>query len=520
MGNRQFTTRTLPLGDKTFAGGLNSSSGPLSLQDNEASYIENFEFTNAGSLLKRSGYLHSNTTAIAGTASSLGLHWYESNSGGNYNANAITVNLSISSAAQIYKQDNLDGIWDNISNPTFTISNNLCCFTNFLNELYVTAKETPPFKWVGNGTASQIMTPSGLQWAKYNEEFNNYLFLANCKVNGTWHNSRIYWSTIKDTTSWTASNFIDIGKNDGQEITRIKKLGDRLVVYKTRSIYNVFYTGDSDIPFVLPSGGKANSETGCVAPFSVQEIKNGHIYLSYDGLYYYDGVNGTKLTEKINNTINGYNNSYFDKAQSLIFKKRNQYWVGLTATGSISNGEILVWDYANNAFTRFTGMEPSAMATFYNNQLDERPYFNDYKGYTYRCNIGTNDYPSKVQTAITCRYDTNWRAYDDLIDKKSIPHVVLFYKVSDTLINFSYYYDLDDAPRNTQLLDLSIASYTFDSGVTFDSGITFAREGGNVMRRDLKDRGRIVKFSFSNNRKSETLQIDGLGSEVYLETNI
>lgn len=517
MAGSTFTSPPVSLGDITFNGGLNSNSGPLSLKDNEASEINNIEFNRSGSIKQREGYSTLSTQAAAHTSTGYGLHWYETSLGGSYTAYAITVDGSANNARVRHAVDIDNGPFTDITG-TVSLSNAYHDFTNFLNECYITAESTAPFKWTGGGNAVQISTPANLQWAKYSEEFNNYLFLANCKVGDTFHNSRIYWSTLKNTNSWTATNFIDIGKNDGQAITRIKKLGDRLVVYKSRSIYNVFFTGDVTIPFILPGGGKSNSQVGCIAPFSIQEVNNGHIFLASDGIYYYDGTNSTKLSERISSQLQTYSNSQLVNAPSLVYKKNNQYWCGFTVSGSSTNGEVIVWDYFNNAFTRFTGMEPSSMATLYDNESDERPYFMDYGGLTYRADNGTDDYPNNTQTAITSDYKTNWRAYNDLMNKKGVPSVTLYHQIGDTLLNFSYFYDLDNGVVNTQSVDLSTSSDVY--GTAQYGSSTYAREGGNIIRRDLTGRGRLAKFGFGNNRLGETFQIDGMGTKAYLETDV
>jgi hypothetical protein len=306
--------------------------------------------------------------------------------------------------------------------------------------------------------------------------------------------------------------------NDGQVITGLKVLQDRLVVYKERSIYNVFFSGDADIPFIMPGGGKSNSAVGCIAPWSIQELENGHVFLSPDGLYYYDGSNSYKLSYKVQATLDGLNDAYFSRAVSLVYKPKNRYLLALPDASSQTNKYILVWDYYNNAFSIYDGIEASAMSTFFVGGYEERPYFSDYSGYTYRMDYGTNDYPLDVATAIDAYYWTNWKSFDDLCDQKGIPNVYVYFQANNATLTFAYSYDFDD--KALYNLTFSTASGTALYGTAIYGTDTYAGTGGNVKRQDLTGRGRVVRFKFANSTASETFRIDGLGSYVHVESNV
>ena len=70
MAGNLYTTKSIPVGDKVFNGGLNSTSGPLNLQENESSDLQNIDFDKFGSILKRNGYTCLNTSAMSSPCSS------------------------------------------------------------------------------------------------------------------------------------------------------------------------------------------------------------------------------------------------------------------------------------------------------------------------------------------------------------------------------------------------------------------------------------------------------------------
>src|SRR3990167_6336860 len=265
MAGITFTSPSTSIPDINFNGGLNSTSGPLSVQNNESSDLQNIDFNKFGSILKRNGYTALNTSAITNSPNSDGLWWFEYVSSGAYASKLINV-----ADSKLWKMDDLDGTWDDITGSLTITADNFCDFENFLNEVYMTNNIDVPFKWNGTGNGSAMTIPSGLTKAKNVVQYNNYLFLGNVVVSGTTFKSRFYWSNIKDTGTWLSTSFIEVSKDDGQQIIRMVVLGDNLVIFKERAIYNLTFTGDNDIPFLLK---KSNSPVGCVAPFSIQEVE-------------------------------------------------------------------------------------------------------------------------------------------------------------------------------------------------------------------------------------------------------
>jgi hypothetical protein len=510
MAGANFTTDSQPIGDINFNGGLNSTSGPLSVKDNESSDLQNIDFNKFGSILKRNGYQALNTSAISGDPASDGLWWYEFVTAGSYDSKFVNI-----TNGKFYKMDDLDATWDDVTGAVTITAGNFCDFENWLNTVYVTNNNDAPFKWTGSGNAAAMTVPTGLTKAKCVVQFNNYLFLGNVVVSGTTYKSRFYWSNLRDDSTWLSTSFIEISKDDGQQIQNMFVMGDRLVVFKERSIYNVFFTGDADIPFTVQ---KSNSNVGCAAPFSVQEIENGLVFLSYDGFYYYDGNNSYKISFNIQNTLLDYNSTRFHQARSMRQKTKNRYFCSLPSSGQTNNDVVVVWDWFLNAFSIYTGIAGASMASVYVSGITERIYFGDYSGFVYRMDIGTDDYPLNVQTAIDAYYYTNWKNYSDLCDQKGIPNVYIYYQTSNSVLTFAYSYDFEDADTYTQTFSLSTGVSVYGTAV-YGTG-TYAGIGGYQQRRDLDGRGRVTRLKFANNTIGETFQIHGLGSFAHLETNV
>ncbi len=501
-----FSSPSAPISFKGLGGGINTTAGQLNLQPNEWSDLINIDFDRFGSILKRNGYTALNTSAFNGGARWTGLKWFELASGTRF--------LVGTCGNKIAKQDDLDGTWDDITGALTNTADNLTSFAIFRNNLLGTNGVDVPWKWTGAGNASAMTVPATLTTAKYVEVFQSYTFLANVTVGGTAFKSRVYWSALDEIGTWDAADFNDVSRDDGQTITAIKALADRLVIFKERSIWLAFYTGDPDVPFTFQ---KSASDVGCIAPFSVQEAGGGLVFLASDGLYFFDGNNSDKITDRISATLQGYNALQFAQACSMYQHEKNRYWLALPSGSESTSNRVISWDTFNNALSIYTGMAPSAMTTIFNSGIQERPYWGDYSGFVYRGDVGKNDSPLNVSTAITAYAYTRWQDFDDLCDQKSMPNVYIYTRNENATLTFAYSYDFEETDQYTQTFSLTASADVYGTAIYGVS--TYASSGGRVTRRDLTGRGRVVRFKFANANLDESFRVDGYGAFTNLQTN-
>jgi hypothetical protein len=365
-------------------------------------------------------------------------------------------------------------------------------------------------------TFSAFTINANITSAKYVCEYSNFLFLGNVMIGGVYYPTRIYWFDLRTTASIDAANWIEVSRNDGQEITGLRAMGDRLVIYKTRSIYNCFYNGDADVPFTLPGGGKTNSQVGCVAPFSIQDFDNGHIFYSHDGLYYNDSNNAYKISDKLNKTVEGLNSVIYPTAVSAVYKKKCRYMLSLGV--GATNDTVIVYDYFNNAFSIYKGIAAGYMATFFDNGYNEKQYFGDYSGYVYQMDTGLSDYPLKTKTAINAYYYTNWKSFGDICDKKGILHIYIYYQIQDCALTVSHSYDFNGSDQYLNLIQLGQTGINWSDGLAIWGQFNWGAAGGNAQRIDLTGRGRVIRFKLSNNIIDQGFRVDGIGSYGHLET--
>lgn len=136
-----------------------------------------------------------------------------------------------------------------------------------------------------NGTTQAFVT--AFPKAAYSLTYKNYGFAANTAANP----SRMSWCSLKDPTTWPASNFIDVNPDDGFPIVGLAYDGQSIVIFKTNAAYKL--TGDifdpSNPTYVL-------TQIFTPSDFNINSAKsfqlygpNGYIMLGKKGFYGYTG---------------------------------------------------------------------------------------------------------------------------------------------------------------------------------------------------------------------------------------
>lgn len=185
---------------------------------------------------------------------------------------------------------------------------------------------------------------------------NNRLFLANDPSNGP---SRIYYS--KDASPDIFANttdYFNIRLNDGDGITFIKNLLGLLTIGKNNTIQKLYTTGSD------PSADWEISDpfsfTGCQAPYSVANSPLGIIYLSFDGIYKFNGQYSTLISDAVSPVINDIAETNYLDCWGEFHK--NIYYLAYTSekTGASENDRVLLLDVLSNAYS----IDPIARSVF------------------------------------------------------------------------------------------------------------------------------------------------------------
>lgn len=475
------------------SGGLNTKASHFALQPNETPDCQNVYFGIDGSIKKRNGYVKLNDTVIAGTPTITGMHQFIKKTGVNY--------LVVTAGDKVFQSTNItSAIYTDITGSATITPEFLFDFETFQNSVIMTNNRDVPLEWDSTGDVSAAAVPTDLNRAKWVAQFKNYVFYANVRVGSTTHPSRFYYSNLLDKDTWTATDFIDLSPDDGEAIEGVEVLGDRLVFFKKTKVYMVLYTGDIDIPFIVV---QSPSSRGTVSGYAIEEISGSLVYLYQDGIYAFDGSYSYKISTKIDPTIEAYNKNRFEYVTGIKYETLNQYWLTFASAGGSDNSEVIIYDYANQAFTRYTNVPAAYMLNLlYNN--DEFVYFGGYDGYTYKFNSEYND----DGAAIDAYFWTKWHDFTAPTRKKAIKHLTLHVEdVGNYNISMGYNYDHRDGIWRTQNINMSGGGATVGTAIV-GSALT-GSSGGLIKRTDIGGQGYVFRVKFQNSLIGEHFNIRG-----------
>jgi len=251
-----------------FKGGLNNVSDPTSLEEDELSVCENFEFDTDGSLTSRPAIVNYTSYATSNTMDLLGYYVDDatgtayligSNDSGVYYLSGSTWNTIVAGYRSYAATQYLDKMWI-VSAPGAA----------------VTGGQWDPT----SGYANVAAMPKGMSIGVYKER----LFIG-AGDKATSNSSRLYFSGIADGTSWPAPNFIDIRKGDGQKLVDLYVLNNSIYLFKNDSTHVYSYDTAPDKGTVqVVSGTIGASGLHCVVQYQ-------NYLLVYHEQYVYELIN-------------------------------------------------------------------------------------------------------------------------------------------------------------------------------------------------------------------------------------
>lgn len=233
---------------------------------------------------------------------------------------------------------------------------------NDLNYVQRNAEQVP-FKW--NGSAETILSDPAV--AGYSEDFDSpstnrmpkakciavwrgYVWVANLVEDATARKNRVRWSHPNNPEAWrTADNIdLDIG-HDGDEITALVPMVDRLLVFKSKSTHIITGSGAEDfraVPIAQHTGA-ISQEATCV------QDQTCYAFSWNDGLYAVQPNNEVVWKwGKVFPTTSGHDTDRTDeadpehRAEIVIGSVNRKIWVSLPRadTGATHNDVTYVLD--------------------------------------------------------------------------------------------------------------------------------------------------------------------------------
>ena len=375
-----------------FSGGQNSFDLSDVISPNQGTSFINIILNKKGVLSKRMGQtLFAND--ISDTAFT-GL--------GTFYPSATVSYILAASGPSIIRSDTVGANWTTIngSNPLssgkdteFVQANNLLFILNGSNQTPLYDGTT----WtVSGGTTASPPTATTGAWIR------NYFFCAGNPAHPDW----LYFSNNLSPAVFTPTDIIPVNTGDGQKIINIEtfKLNE-LIVYKERSIFNLDLTGST--PLTDWTLQNVSSTIGCIAPRSVVNVGNDHIFLSSDPIAVrtlvrtsYDKITIDRLSTPIQDIFDGtgdtaINKTYISKACAVLFD--DKYILAIPTGSSTLNNLVCVYDFVTKSWYLINGWYPAEWVVFNNNLY----CINAQDGMIQQCFTGTTGDVTPGPTVIT-----------------------------------------------------------------------------------------------------------------------
>jgi len=280
----QFKLETL----ESFTGGLNLRTDQFNLEDNESPDLLNVLVDPRGGIRMRDGVDRRNTTALS--ADVKGIWALHTDAGTNHLMVNYGTKVAYSATSNFTDLTGITSRTDGSRVYGMTMN----------NVAYGVSYDKVSFKWDGSSAADLGVTLDGsagnFPQAQYVAFWNNFAWAAYTYESSTGYKYRVRWSNANDPEKWSSTDFVDIDKGEhGDYITGLCAMGDRLLIFKSNSVYAIFgFDSDSfQVVTLTDSVGSVPLSQPVSTPYGV------FFWYADQGVFSYNRENFAWIFDKI-----------------------------------------------------------------------------------------------------------------------------------------------------------------------------------------------------------------------------
>lgn len=220
-------------------------------------------------------------------------------------------------------------------------------------------------------------------------------------------------TNVPGATVFTGDNTaqaIDINKNDGQAVTGLGFFQDVLIVFKEKSIYQLYFNTSGS--FVVE---RISSSYGAVCHGAIAQVENDCYFLTDKGLYvlgnepnFYAAIRTNELSSRVKTLMQRINPAQYERCRGYYHDDR--YFLTVPLDSNTTCNAMIVYDRRFYAWAYWDNIAAETMYVFKDKQGDNQYhfYFTEY-GSANMCEFTPNAYSDKGQ-AITATFIT--RAFE------------------------------------------------------------------------------------------------------------
>jgi hypothetical protein len=311
--------------------------------------------------------------------------------------------------------------------------------------------------------------------------------------------------TEEHFNDWDTSNnagAIIVPTGNGDTGTGLYSLGNALYVFQKRSIWAVY--GTSPANFELRN---ITHEIGMLDKRSLVEWNNILIFLSEQGLQFFDGTNTRNVSDGV---VNSLIDSWASKTTPVATLWENKYMICYTPSGGTYNSEALILDLTRNAYTKATNIHASAFSSWKGGTDTGQIYFgSSNQGSLYRWDIGSNDDKYEIHTL----YDMPSIGFGANVNDKTMKKVYLQQLAKgDYNMSVTMFADITGTETTTDI-NLSGGSSSLWDVFEWDTD-SWSSEGSIITSRLAEFQGIAKFFKFRIEEEGIDTGIECLGVTI------
>lgn len=271
-------------------GGINLASDAEYIADNELAYCNNFLLGPRGELIKRDGY--GNFPNFQGTRVL-----------GNFIDTTGLPYLFTTDGTHVWWSTNAKdaGTYTEVT----TLTGKTIHYATQLNNAYYISASDGVYKWTSGSTATLLAgSPANLQQLI---SFQTQLF--------GFYGSTLYYTSISNPDIWTSpGGLANISPGDGDNITAITQIQDRILIFKSNSMW-ILYLADATELYQVRG---LDPSIGATWRDAVANVRGLIYFLSESNFWVTDGVVVNRIGDAISPTWIGGNRVYSNNTLDFV----------------------------------------------------------------------------------------------------------------------------------------------------------------------------------------------------------
>jgi len=176
--------------------------------------------------------------------------------------------------------------------------------------------------------------------AKYVRTYHDIVMFAHLiDSGGDYFPQTVQWAKQDEPETWPAANYYDLRQNEDW-IVGMEMLKQRLFVYKERSITECYFTGNIANDCIAAFEFIENRLVGIGTPTikTIGNMGNYHIFLGWDDVYMWDGMNVKAIGKEVSGYIRQRNNAeLLERSFAVIMEEEGWYCLFLTSNAAYTS---------------------------------------------------------------------------------------------------------------------------------------------------------------------------------------